>query len=217
MGLPNYRIDPLLTGRRTPACDIAYGFASLSPVRSSKPPARPAGGYFPASAEADVSNRTFYRYFTSKEDLVLGGVDDMAEALREALDARPVDEPVLASLAVVTVDLATLFIGDPDEVVARSRIIEANPILQQRNLERRPHLEESLLPFVADRLGLDPDDDPLPRLLVACVAAVSRTVIDRWIQRGSTEPLAPAVDEAFHLLEAGFGERLARVEVGAPR
>ncbi|MBX3314712.1 MAG: TetR family transcriptional regulator [Actinobacteria bacterium] len=169
------------------------------------------------AAEADVSNRTFYRYFTSKEDLVLGGVDDMAEALREALDARPVDEPVLASLAVVTVDLATLFIGDPDEVVARSRIIEANPILQQRNLERRPHLEESLLPFVADRLGLDPDDDPLPRLLVACVAAVSRTVIDRWIQRGSTEPLAPAVDEAFHLLEAGFGERLARVEVGAPR
>ena len=161
------------------------------------------------AAEADVSHRTFYRYFSSKEDLVLGDLRELSELLHEALTDRPDVVPLLDSLAAVTVDLATLFAGDPEELRARSRIVEANPALQQRSAERRPHLEDALLPFVAERLGLDPDADPLPRLFVACVVAASRTVIDRWVARGSTEPMGPAIDAAFAYLADGFAPHLS--------
>jgi AcrR family transcriptional regulator len=43
---------------------------------------------------AGISRRTFFRYFTSKEDLMLGKYDAWSQMLAEALATRPVDEPV---------------------------------------------------------------------------------------------------------------------------
>ncbi|AFR51084.1 TetR family transcriptional regulator [Gordonia sp. KTR9] len=45
-----------------------------------------------------MSKRTFFRYFASKDDLVIGKYDLFAERMAEAFDARPVDEPVWESL-----------------------------------------------------------------------------------------------------------------------
>jgi len=52
------------------------------------------------AAEAHVSARTFYRYFPSKEEVLLVRIDRRAQALRVALSGRPVPEPVLHSVHV---------------------------------------------------------------------------------------------------------------------
>ncbi|RFA10383.1 hypothetical protein B7R54_15095 [Subtercola boreus] len=49
------------------------------------------------AAAAGMSKRTFFRYFPSKDDLVIGKYDLFADRMAEAFDERPVDEPVWCS------------------------------------------------------------------------------------------------------------------------
>src|SRR5436189_5890623 len=50
------------------------------------------------AAAAGMSKRTFFRYFASKEELVMGKYEILGEQLAEDLAARPADEPIWASL-----------------------------------------------------------------------------------------------------------------------
>ena len=156
------------------------------------------------AAAADVSPRTFYRYYSSKEDLVLGSVPDLIEAIGEALAERPRTEPVMASIRAVTIELANEYASDADANRVRTEIIAATPELQQRSAERQPIMESVLVPFVADRLGLDADRDLTPRLIASCTVAVSRVATDVWSAQGSSGRLADQIDRALAMLEAGL-------------
>src|SRR5437762_13429180 len=50
------------------------------------------------AAAAGMSKRTFFRYFASKEELVMGKYEFFGQQLAEDLAARPVDEPLWVSL-----------------------------------------------------------------------------------------------------------------------
>lgn len=156
------------------------------------------------AAEAEVSHRTFYRYFGSKEDLVLGSVADLLEAMEAALAARPSDESVMDSIRAATVSLASEFTGDAEDDRTRIDIVQATPELQQRSIERQPLMEAVLVPFVAQRLGLDPDRDLAPRVIASCTIAVSRAALDVWVAQGSTDAIVGYIDEALSLVDQGL-------------
>jgi AcrR family transcriptional regulator len=156
------------------------------------------------AAEAEISHRTFYRYFGSKEDLVLGSVADLLEALEAALAARPQDESVMDSIRAVTLLLAEEFTGEAEDDRTRIDIVATTPELQQRSIERQPLLEAVLVPFVAQRLGMDPDLDLAPRVVASATIAVSRSALDVWVARGSTEPIVDYLDEALQLVDRGL-------------
>jgi len=150
------------------------------------------------AAEADVSHRTFYRYFGSKEDLVLGSVADLLEAMEAALAARPNDESVMDSIRAATGSLASEFAGDADDDRIRMDIVRATPELQQRSIERQPLMEAVLMPFLAERLGLD------PRVISSCTIAAARAAVDVWVAQGSTDSIVGYIDEALQLVDDGL-------------
>lgn len=160
------------------------------------------------AAAADVSHRTFYRYFTSKDALVLGDLDDVVALVQETLDERPDDEPIIDAIRAVSEEMVALFTGDVSLDRARVELIERTPALRERQVERQPRLEGALIPFVARRLGVDPETDLLPRLVAACILAATRAALDTWKARGSTEPIGDLIADAFRWVEAGFGDRL---------
>ena len=47
---------------------------------------------------AEVSHRTFYRYFPSKEDVLLGLDQERIDHFADVLRSRPTDEPILTSI-----------------------------------------------------------------------------------------------------------------------
>ena len=79
------------------------------------------------AAAADVSHRTFYRYFSSKEDLVLGDLNERIASFIDALASRPSDEPVLESIRTVVHGLAADFEQTYETNKARSALIAATP------------------------------------------------------------------------------------------
>src|SRR3954465_15547026 len=57
-------------------------------------------------AEAvEVSSRTFFRYFTSKEDVALALADEQITAVLQAFAAQPADLPVLTAMQAAAVEV----------------------------------------------------------------------------------------------------------------
>ena len=154
---------------------------------------------------ADVSPRTFYRYFASKEDLVLGGMDEAHGAFRAHLATRPDDEPVIDSIRSAFVALAADMSRDPARSLRQGALIRTTPSLVLRRVQRQAALEAQLAPVLADRLGASAPDDLRPALLVACAFCAFRIATIAWMSGGATASLPDLIDDALDQLAVGFG------------
>ena len=121
--------------------------------------------------ECDVSEKTVYNYFPTKESLLLDNEEATAEALRRALGpgagSRP---PVEAALEVLAAELDKILAAVAEQGrdgVAMLRrftaMLDATPSLRaaQRDLENR--LERVAAEAMAARAGVDPDE-PEPQI-----------------------------------------------------
>ncbi|WP_406127140.1 TetR family transcriptional regulator [Streptomyces sp. NBC_00989] len=135
----------------------------------------------------DVSQRTFFRYFASKEEAAFF-VPRLTEThFVEAVLARPPHEAPLEALrrAVLeswdTINEAIQQVVPLDLHMRTYRVIESTPALLAAHLRRSQELEEELARIVAEREGLGVDTDPRPRLVVAVFGGVMRVVERMWI------------------------------------
>lgn len=157
------------------------------------------------SEAADVAPRTFFNYFACKEDALVGESMEAAAELREMIAARPVDEPPLRTLRAVLEEIAGEHTAPEhrEEVLARQRLIRENPALLPRQLAHYAGFERLLCEAVAERLGVDPEQDPRPVLLAAFAVTVVRVAMHRWTCQGERS-VAALIDEGFDLLERGL-------------
>ncbi|ANB06207.1 TetR family transcriptional regulator [Streptomyces ambofaciens] len=139
---------------------------------------------------ADVSQRTFFRYFASKEDAAFF-VSRLAEShFVEAVRRRPPGEAPLDAMRQAlgeSWDTIGEAVGRlvPLELHMRFyQVIESTPALLAAHLRRAAELEEEIARVVAEREGLDMEADPRPRVVVAVFGAVIRVTERIWSARG---------------------------------
>lgn len=153
---------------------------------------------------ADVSPRTFFNYFCSKEEAIVGVEPTLLAESGAELEARPADESPLTALAAV------LFSGDVDthdlarRWVLRAELVRRYPSLLPRHLASLVEVERVLVAAMAARLGVDPADDPYPRTVVVAAVAVARTVMEWWHEHQPPVSLSDALQRAFDDLAAGL-------------
>jgi len=82
------------------------------------------------AAEAEVSTRTFFNYFASKEDALIGADPTSAADLARALADRPADEAPLESLRQLMLIRAATMAEHVDDVRARMALVIHCPALQ---------------------------------------------------------------------------------------
>lgn len=135
---------------------------------------------------ADVSQRTFFRYFANKEEVALALQEIEEEVALASLADRPPHEPPLTALCNAAVSSGRSIGGAIEAVVplglylSTQRMIESTPQLLAARLRRLAVLEERLAAEIARREGLDPAADPRPRVLVAACSGVMRAASRVW-------------------------------------
>ncbi|MFI7640857.1 TetR family transcriptional regulator [Nonomuraea sp. NPDC049400] len=126
----------------------------------------------------EISPRTFFRYFTSKDHLVLWFHDHGQEIMLETLASRPEDEPAFTSLMhamrAVLNDIASSTPDETERFLKLRRLLEDHPRLVGLSVARGAETERRLVEAIAARRGVDPDEDQLSHLIVAFASCTMR-------------------------------------------
>lgn len=148
---------------------------------------------------AGISRRTFFRYFETKEDVVLWRLRYSSERLGEALEARPADEPPLLAVRNALEVMHESYQTDPEGYRAYLRFLFETPRLRAQLLDTREQWRVHLSRLLAARLG-DPEEKDGRACLIASVAVCLQDVaVRRWAAEG-TRSLKEYMDEAFTAL-----------------
>ncbi|MFC7329650.1 TetR/AcrR family transcriptional regulator [Marinactinospora rubrisoli] len=137
------------------------------------------------AADVEVSQRTFFRYFASKEDAVLAVQDHIEETFLTKLAARPGDETPIEALSNAYRETW----GALDERTTRTqllvlRLLEESPTLLAAHLRRMSEHQDRLVGLIAHRAGVDPATDLRPRLVAAVFGGVSHVAHTVCHERG---------------------------------
>ena len=147
------------------------------------------------AAAADISRRTFFRYFADKEELFFAEDERLLDVLGETLDDAPTGEPVLDLARRATRALAARSVADPERRLARERLIAATPALQARRLAKNLRWEQAITARLRELGSGEQEALLVPKLAMACF----QTAYERWV-RDPGRDLPGLVDESFAAL-----------------
>jgi AcrR family transcriptional regulator len=171
---------------------------------------------------ADVSPRTFFNYFPSKEAALFGTDPDRVAELRQRIVQQAPGQPVLDVLRMVMVSDAQAVAdelselgGDPADWLRRIKEARTDPHLRAAHAAQMAMVERAITEGLAERLGTDPERDPYPGLLAATAAGAFRASMTFWAASGGTVPLSRLIDLAFRALADGLPENCALRHVSA--
>ena len=153
---------------------------------------------------ADVSPRTFFNYFPSKVDAVVGLDPAAPQRQIEAFLARPADEAPVEAMRAVAREQAAEMSENAELWPLRLRVIDAHPTVLGRLAAAFGESEQVLAGAIAERTGTQVGTDAYPTLLAGVAAAAMRTSLHRWFAGDFTAALPDLVDDAWDLVAAGL-------------
>jgi AcrR family transcriptional regulator len=154
----------------------------------------------------EVSPRTFFRYFPTKEDVLFADADTRRERLLAVLADEPADEPPFAALQAAMRALAVDYRHDRAALVARSKVLEGSLQLQAYKAEHQHGWEAAVVDALERRTvaaGAPVAREEL-QLLTALATAAMRVSVDVWVADASGPDLEVLLDRAFGRLASGF-------------
>lgn len=153
------------------------------------------------AAAADISRRSFFHYFASKEDVVFAWQEDLATALVAVIATRPANESMLmAAENAICVMIRQL---EPGEAIAMAKLKRDNPALQARDQVKYEKLERALAETLVKRAGLR--SERLQARLVAMIAAGAMRISgELWAAEGAREKPEALVKRTFAAIRAIF-------------
>jgi AcrR family transcriptional regulator len=151
---------------------------------------------------ADISPRTFFGYFPSKEDVVFHDHHEWRERFRENLRSRAEDESTFDALRGWVDALAAEGKFDRPGAKELHRLVRETPALAARERSHLGEFEEMIAEAVARDLGVAPD--ALRAHLVAAAAVAALDALGRRHEEAVHEEPIAVLDEALVFLQGGL-------------
>jgi len=149
-----------------------------------------------AAEAAGISRASFFRYFSSKEEVVFAAQEAMGEEIAAALGERPAEEDTWTALRRAFDAAVRNYERSPSEALARVRLARGTPALRAHALERQLQWRQMISDVLAPRLGLERGDVRAAALAGAALAALDAAV-SSWAERGEAANLIELIDETF--------------------
>jgi mycofactocin system transcriptional regulator len=156
------------------------------------------------AAEAGVSERTFFRYFTNKASVLWTEFEAEVEAIRSALAAVPDDVPMMDAIRDAVVAANHYRAEDVPEMRQRMNLVATVPALSSSAAEHYAAWERVISEFAGRRLGM-PADSLYPLAVGRAALAACRAGYDRWSAKADSD-LTVYLDAVLQALAAGFGQ-----------
>jgi len=159
------------------------------------------------AAAAEVSPSTFFRYFPTKEDVILQ--DDMDVRMLEAFEQQPPELSPIAALRAATRQVIAAYTEADLELIRETSALTVTiPEVRGRAIDEFARTIHIIAGAVAKRAGR-PADDLAVRAIAGAVIGVIMSVTMPWESWSNDEPVRVTesfgqIDEALALLEAGL-------------
>ena len=155
---------------------------------------------------AEVSPSTFFRYFPTKEDIVLQ--DDMDTRMIEALERQPAGLSPLGAVRAATREMFASYTQADLDLLAETTALTMNvPEVRARAMDEFARTITVIGEALAKRAGR-PADDLAVRAAAGAIIGVIMSITMPWEgwpgDRGSLEDTFGRIEQALALLEAGL-------------
>lgn len=158
------------------------------------------------AAAAGVSTRTFFNYFPSKEDAVVGWEPALLQEMVAHLRTRPVGEPPLQALGASFLEVFPPGDADVSGLLQRLRVTRSDPHLVAHQVRRFGETERELVAALAERRGTDPAHDHYAALVVATALAAGRAALMAWCDGGGRRSLRQVLTQHLDIVAHGLAE-----------
>ncbi|MBV7264200.1 TetR family transcriptional regulator [Photobacterium sp. WH24] len=159
--------------------------------------------------QVDVSVRTFFRYFSSKEDVLLDYQEEEHRELLSQLQARPEHEPAITALKHAAVQAVRgcencAYGFDADRFINLQNLLRNNPVVRAHNLAKGQDRTKDITKLLADRMGNDPDLDIRPAIAANSLELAYHSAYQLWKKRKYCDkPYSELLSEVFTIIEEG--------------
>jgi AcrR family transcriptional regulator len=146
---------------------------------------------------AGLTERTFFRYFADKREVLFGGEDTLTLVCASAIEKAPATATPMEIVLAALEALVPIFQERHVIVRQRQSVIDANPRLQEREMLKRASLTSAM----ADALKRRNIMDPAASLTANIGAAVFQSAFEQWVGEAEASDLSRRVRAVFQQLQ----------------
>jgi AcrR family transcriptional regulator len=150
------------------------------------------------AARAGLTERTFFRHFADKREVLFSGADALQELLVSNVAAAPDSIAPIDAVGAALEAAGALLQQRREYARQRQAIIAANTELQERELIKLA----SLASATADTLRRRGVSDPAASLTAEAGIAVFRIAFERWVQETNQRDLPELIRDSLNELKA---------------
>ncbi|MFC8247754.1 TetR/AcrR family transcriptional regulator [Streptomyces chartreusis] len=149
------------------------------------------------AATVGMSGRSLFRYFDTKEDMVIGGLVELGHDVATALEDRPADEEPWSALRHA-LEVCVKSLEDDEVGLRRAKMLADTPSLRTAMLDKQLRWQRMLVPQVEQRLRTSGQPQALQaRALVSAALGCLDVAATVWTEIEGGRPLTNLVDDAF--------------------
>jgi AcrR family transcriptional regulator len=158
------------------------------------------------AARAGLTERTFFRHYADKREVLFYGTEMMQHLLVEAVAAAPASATAMDAVGAAFQAAGVMLQENPERVRLRDSIVSANAELRERELIKLAALATAVAGALRDR-GIP---EPAASLAGETGVAVFKVAFARWISEPGQPDLPAILRESMGHLKEVVTDRLAR-------
>lgn len=156
---------------------------------------------------AGVSQRTFFRYFASKDDVVFSKHDERIRRFRQLLESHGDGQGPAAAVRAALTEFAQDYQHQRRELLREWRIVTGSPLLIARDVEQDLEFEQAIAEVLQAGDPAGSATDLKARIIAGAIFGAIRATMQEWFSLGCKQDLVELGRECFEILEKGLGGR----------
>jgi AcrR family transcriptional regulator len=155
------------------------------------------------AAAVGMSGRSVFRYFATKEDMVLGDMLPVGHDLAAALEARPAEESPWEALRRALDEPLAALNTDGGRALARATMLATTPALRAAAQQKHAQWEQLLVPRVVQRIeGPAATRELRAHAIVSAALSCLEVATEMWVKSSGTKALDTLLDTAIQAVRS---------------